>query len=91
MAAAVQGAAPEIEDILRRVFGKPLRLKVAGGAEENRAKISALSTPLAAASATSAVPALAEHPLVKEAIELFNARIVGVQRRQIPPAGGPTN
>lgn len=90
MAAAVQGAAPEIEDILRRVFGKPLRLKVSGGADENRAKISTLTTPLAAANATSAMPALAEHPLVKEAMELFNARIVGVQRRQVPPAGGPT-
>jgi len=88
MEAAVQGAAPEIEEILRRVFGKPLRLKIAGAADENRAKIQSLTTPLSAASANLAVPSLAEHPLVKEAIELFNARIVGVQRRQAPPPGG---
>ncbi|MDX2119107.1 MAG: hypothetical protein SFY96_13080 [Planctomycetota bacterium] len=83
LAAAVQGAAPEIEDLLRRVFGKPLRLKIAGDAAANRERISTLTTPITAANAK--VPALAEHPLVKEAIELFNARIVGVQRRQTPP------
>jgi len=83
LAAAVQGAAPEIEDLLRRVFGKPLRLKIADDPTAGRERISALTTPISASGAQ--IPALAEHPLVKEAIELFNARIVGVQRRQTPP------
>jgi hypothetical protein len=71
MPSAVRAQGKEIEAILTRVRGEATRLEVEGAVADAGAESAA--TPGASA---------AEHPLVKMTMELFGAKLIGVQPRK---------
>jgi hypothetical protein len=77
MLSAVRAQGKEIEAILARVRGAATTLEFEDAAAPSAPGASVEATP-----AQDAGAAAADHPLVKRTIELFNAKLVGVQPRK---------
>lgn len=67
---------PEIEPLARKAACADITLRVE-------------APQVALTDAPSAQQRIAEHPLIKQAVELLNAKIVGVQPRAQKPERGP--
>ncbi len=75
MLGAAQSKEKELGDLIAAAWNRGVRLELRSQG--------AIATP--AATEEPAGPPVEEHPLVKEAMELFRARVVGVQRRKPAP------
>lgn len=74
MKPAAESLLPEITALLRATVG------------DEAARVELVAPEVTLARAEPASASIAEHPLVKEAIELLGARVVGVYPRTKPPA-----
>jgi pyruvate/2-oxoglutarate dehydrogenase complex dihydrolipoamide acyltransferase (E2) component len=74
----------ELSAVLEAAWGRPVRVEIAGAPArpEPEPAAQAESAPPPAAPAPAPKAAVAEHPLVRQAIELFGATLVGVQPRR---------
>jgi hypothetical protein len=96
MRPAAATAQQDLSTLLSTAWGQPVRVEIESlppsppRAGPERGASTPATQPAPAASTTQAAPAppppsdISSHPLVKQAMELFGARVVGVQPRRKP-------
>lgn len=82
MLSAVRAQGKEIETILARVRGAATTLEFEDVAAATSTTADAASGASETGAPPNAIAIAADHPLVKRTIELFNAKLVGVQARK---------
>jgi hypothetical protein len=86
MRTAALSAERDLCTLLSVAWGQNLKIELTSASGERLESTAPPPSPAAQEAAPQALPPIHDHPLIKNAVELFGARIISTQARKRPPA-----